>query len=208
MHPLLQFSLTMLAAQFSPGPDMLLLLKAAVNHSLRAGLLIILGIVSGLAIHCTVGALGLSALLTTHPGAFRGLLVVGGFYLGWLGVKLLLSLREAPAPPHLICTGPKALSDKAAFLQGFLTNLTNLKAFLFLTSFITAGLRDDPSALRKWLLVGIILGQALVGWSLFLWLLQRPALSQRYQKLERPLNAVFGILLLCLAVQMMGDFRL
>ncbi len=195
----------MLAAQFSPGPDMLLLLKAAVNHPLKAGLLTVLGIVCGLAVHCVIGALGLSVLLRTNPWTFKVLLLLGAIYLGWLGCKLLLSLRHRPAAEDL-SEGHK-ITPTAAFMQGLVTNLTNVKAFLFLTSFLTAGLRDDASSQRRWLLVGIILGQALVFWSLFLWLLKRPPLLAAYQRLERPLNAVFGILLLGLTTQMLLALR-
>jgi threonine/homoserine/homoserine lactone efflux protein len=202
----LEFSLIMLAAQFSPGPDMLLLLKAAVNHPLRTGLMTVCGIVSGLAIHCALGALGLSVLLQTNPWTFKFLLAVGAAYLAWLASKLL---RSHPAPDHLetLALGNRpsslAISSRTAFLQGFITNITNVKAFLFLTSFLTAGLSHDTSATRRWMLVGIILGQALVLWSLFLWVLKRPPLLAAYQRLERPLNLLFGILLLCLAAQML-----
>ncbi len=199
----LQFSLIMLAAQFSPGPDMLLLLKAAVNHPLRNGLVTILGIVAGLSIHCALGALGLSVLLQTNPWTFKVMLTAGAGYLGWLGCKLLLSLRERSAPVALRPATGSVQSYRAAFLQGFLTNLTNVKAFLFLTSFLTAGLSQDGSAGRRWILVGIILGQALLLWSGFLWLLKRPPLLKAYQQLERPLNGLFGLLLLAMAVQML-----
>jgi threonine efflux protein len=193
----------MLAAQFSPGPDMLLLLKAAVNHPLRNGLVTILGIVAGLAIHCALGALGLSVLLQTNPWVFKVLLAAGAGYLGWLGIKLLLSLRDHSSPAAVRQLSSKPQSYREAFLQGFLTNITNVKAFLFLTSFLTAGLSHDGSAARRWILVGIILGQALCLWSGFLWLLKRPPLLSAYQRLERPLNGLFGLLLLMLAAQML-----
>lgn len=199
---ILQFSLTMLAAQFSPGPDMLLLLKAAVNHPLRGGLFIVLGIVAGLSIHCAVAALGLSAIIQANPVAFQIMMICGAIYLSWIAYKLFRSLRSEPAEPLLTSNGGHEISDGGAFLQGFLTNITNAKAFLFLTSFIASGLRDDPGPGRKWLLIGIIIGQALVGWSLFLWLLKRPLLRHGYLKLERPLNAVFAVLLLAIASQM------
>lgn len=199
---ILQFSLTMLAAQFSPGPDMILLLKAAVNHPLRAGLLTVVGIVCGLAVHCAIAALGLGAMLQANPMIFRGMLLVGAIYLGWLGVKLLLSLRAKPEEISLSGNHERAMSDKAAFLQGFITNITNAKAFLFLTSFIASGLSHDTSAGRKWILVAIILGQALFFWSLLVWLLKRRAIRQWYQRAERALNGIFGILLLTIAVQM------
>lgn len=200
---ILQFCLTMLAAQFAPGPDMILLLKCAVNHPLRVGLLTVLGIVLGLSIHSAVAALGLGVLLHANPLVFRGLMLAGAIYLLWLAGKLLLSLRSGASSTNPAATSAGTLSDGGAFLQGFLTNITNAKAFLFLTSFIAAGLRDDSGPGRKWLLVGIIVGQALVGWSLFLWLLKRPVLLRQYLWLEKPLNALFGILLLVIALQVM-----
>lgn len=191
----------MLAAQFSPGPDMLLLLKAAVNYPLRVGLGTVAGIVAGLSVHCATSALGLSMLLQTNPLCFKLLLLLGAAYLGWLGVKLLLSLRQASSDSSSSLRTNSQLSVGGGFMQGFLTNITNVKAFLFLTSFISAGLTTDPSSTRRWILVAIILGQALVFWSLFLWLLKRPPLLAGYQRLERPLNGLFGILLLVLAAQ-------
>jgi threonine efflux protein len=200
---LIQFALTMLAAQFSPGPDMLLLVQSSVQHSLRAGLWIVLGIVCGLAIHCTLAGLGLTALLQGHPWFFRSMMLLGGMYLGWLALKLLSSLRQRPTATAETNPTSNSLSDRAAFLRGFITNLTNVKAMLFLASFLAAGLRDDSSTERKTILIAIILVQALVGWSLFVWLLQRPAIRSWYQRAERFLNATFGILLLLIALQLL-----
>ena len=198
---LLQFSLTMLVAQFSPGPDMLLLLKSAVNHPLRAGLITIWGICCGLAVHCCAAAFGLGSLLKLYPRVFQVLLISGALYLTWLGVKLLRSVLHKPEEAPVAPDGGQPLSDGAAFRVGLLTNLSNAKAFLFLTSLLATALLDDASGGRKAILIGIILGQALVFWSLFLWLLKRPRIAALYRNSQRPINALLGLLLLLAAVQ-------
>jgi threonine/homoserine/homoserine lactone efflux protein len=204
----LSFALTMLAAQFSPGPDMLLLLKNAVNHPLRAGIFTVLGICCGLGIHTAVAILGLAAAFRANPTVFRVFAWTGAAYLAWLAVKLLTSLRAKPVGPEggVEARGEKPLGDSAAFRQGFLTNMTNAKAFLFLAAFIAAALKHDNSTLRKAILAGIILGQALVFWSLFVWLLKRPLMRSAYLRAENALNLVFGVLLLLVAAQVAWGF--
>ena len=198
---LLQFSLTMLVAQFSPGPDMLLLLKSAVNHPLRAGLITIWGICCGLAVHCCAAAFGLGSLLKLYPRVFQIMLIAGALYLTWLGMKLLRSVFQESKDEHLVTRVEQPLSDGDAFRVGLLTNLSNAKAFLFLTSLLATALLDDASGGRKAVLIGIILGQALVFWSLFLWLLKRPRIAALYLSSQRPINALLGLLLLLAAVQ-------
>lgn len=198
---LLQFSLTMLVAQFSPGPDMLLLLKVAVNHRLRAGLIAIWGICCGLAVHCCAAAFGLGSLLKTYPRVFQLMLIAGALYLTWLAVKLLQSVFQEQDDKHLDAGEEQELSDGAAFRLGLLTNLSNAKAFLFLTSLLATALQVDAEGGRKAILIGIIISQALLFWSLFLWLLKRPQIAALYRNSRRPINALLGLLLLLAAIQ-------
>lgn len=198
----LSFALFMLLAQFSPGPDMLLLLKNAMNHPLRAGLWTVTGIVAGLTVHTTLALTGVSLLLKTTPAAANAVSIAGGLYLGWLAFGLLRSVfRTTAASGEAALTAIEApLPDRAAFLQGLITNLLNPKAALFLISVLAAWTAPDNSTANKLALTGIILGQALVFWSLFVWLLKRPAVRRRYLRSERVLNCFFGLSLAVLAV--------
>jgi threonine efflux protein len=195
----LGFALVMLMAQFSPGPDMLLLLKNAVNHPLRAGLCTVLGIVCGLTVHTTLALTGVTVIFQQSPAAARLLSAAGGLYLLWLAVKLLRSALPKPAATTPASAGEQPLSDRAAFLQGLLTNLLNVKAVLFLLSFTAAALKTDASPARAAIIAAIVLGQALVFWMLFVWLLKHPGIAARYRHAERPLNLLFGLGLLLLA---------
>ncbi len=193
----------MLAAQFSPGPDMMMLLKNAVTHPLRAGLFTVLGIAAGLCVHLTAILLGLAVVFQTYPMAARVLGIGGGLYLAWLSWQLLRSVLRAPDAEQKAAraNGPETpLPDRAAFAQGMITNLLNPKAILFLLGVLSPALQEDSGAARKLAFAGIIIGQALVFWSLFVWLLKRRTVRDLYLAAERPLNLAFGLGLLGWAV--------
>ena len=191
----LAFAIVMLLAQFSPGPDMLLLLKCAVNHRMRAGLWTIVGIATGLLFHTTIAVTGLAIVFQRSPHAARILSTAGGLYLGWLSWQLLRGvIFHAAADAYASKSeGAMTLSDAGAFRQGLLTNLLNPKAALFLFSALASALERDPSTTQKVIYTVIIVGQALLFWSLFVWLLHWPAVRNLYRNSERWLNLLFGL---------------
>jgi threonine efflux protein len=199
----LTFALVMLLAQFSPGPDMLLLLKNAVNHPLQAGLWTVVGIVAGLTVHTTLALTGVSLIIRTSSVAAGVLNVCGGLYLGWLAFHLLRSVWKSRGAGELKGTTDGTMTPlpaRDAFLQGLITNLLNPKAALFLLGVLAACAGPDSTLLHKLGYAAIILGQALVFWSLFVWLLQRGPVRRLYLNSQRLLNLFFGLGLATLAV--------
>jgi threonine/homoserine/homoserine lactone efflux protein len=189
----------MWAAQFSPGPDMLLLMKNAVTQSRTAALGTVAGIVCGLGVWCFLIVSGLAVLLRETPGALQWLRVAGGLYLVWLGFQLLWSLRR-PALSAEAPVGARGLGFRGGFAQGLTTNLLNAKAVLFLIGSFAAFHPPGSPPWLKWALGGIILGQAAVGWSAFVCLLGWAPLRTWFLRWQRPWNAVFGILLLAAGI--------
>lgn len=199
----LAFSLLMLLAQFSPGPDMLLLIRNALTHPFRAGLWTVAGIAAGLTVHLTAVLTGVALAVKESKVLFPALLLAGGAWLAWMAVKLI---RTRPEPPEASAGSTRLpLSDRAAFLQGFLTNLTNAKAVLFLATVVLAWLGKEPTWHRKAAAAAIILGQALLFWSLFVLALQHPLVRRGWHKTARPLHLLFGIGLLLLGLSAIRD---
>ncbi len=193
----------MLAAQFSPGPDMLLLIRNGLAHPMRAGIFTVLGIAAGLTVHLTAVLTGVALAVRESRVLFPALLLAGGTWLCWMAVQLIRTRPEPPDP----ATGDQRLPlpDRAAFLQGFLTNLTNAKAVLFLATVVLAWLGTSPSWPRKAAAAGIILGQALLFWSLFVMALQHPLIRRGWHKTARPLHLLFGLGLLALGLGALAD---
>ncbi len=192
MHSLWSFALFMALGQFSPGPDMLLIMKNSLNHSRRAALFTVLGIGCGVVLHVGVALAGLAVLVTRWPGVR----MAGGAYLLYLGLRLLWSVRRAGGGVAVMETGTAArLGDGAAFAQGFFTNLTNLKVVAIFSSLIAAWLPAGSPPWRGPVLGGIIIGQAFGLWTLFVCLLHWEPLRVRLLAWDRGLNAIFGLLL-------------
>ena len=124
------FSVSVLLA-LSPGPDNVFVLVHAAQHGIRAGLLVVLGLCSGLLFHTAAVALGLAALLAASPLAFDLLKGVGAAYLLWLA---WLSWR---APTGLL-EGQAAedLSPAQTYARGIVMNATNPKVAIFFLAFL------------------------------------------------------------------------
>lgn len=124
------FSVSVLLA-LSPGPDNVFVLVHAAQHGVRAGLLVVLGLCSGLLFHTAAVALGLAALLASSPLAFGALKGGGAVYLLWLA---WLSWR---APTGLLeGQAAEGLSPAQTYLRGILMNATNPKVAIFFLAFL------------------------------------------------------------------------
>ncbi|MDD2050710.1 LysE family translocator [Pseudomonas putida] len=123
------FCVALLVVYLVPGPDMFLLLNTGASEGRRQALMTALGLAIARAAHVTLAALGLAALLRTHPWAFDLLSIAGGLYLAWLGWQLLCA-PVTPLPASTAITRRRGRWS-AALKKGLLTNLLNPKALLF-----------------------------------------------------------------------------
>jgi threonine/homoserine/homoserine lactone efflux protein len=124
------FSVSVLLA-LAPGPDNVFVLVHAAQHGVRAGLLVVLGLCSGLLFHTAAVALGLAALLATSALAFTVLKTVGALYLLWLA---WLSWR-APSGP-LDGDAGEGLGPWQTYGRGVLMNVSNPKVAIFFLAFL------------------------------------------------------------------------
>ncbi|HEY4254283.1 MAG TPA: LysE family translocator [Roseomonas sp.] len=119
----------------TPGPDMAFVLGQALAGGARRGWAATLGIMAGALCHVTAAALGVAALVATHPALFTTLRLAGAAYLLWLGVQ---AIRSALAGGGGLVPKPGSAGGGLgpAFRQGMLTNLLNPKVGLFFLAFV------------------------------------------------------------------------
>src|SRR5260221_6594513 len=72
-----------------PGPAVTYVVSRSIGHGRAAGLVSVLGIVTGTLCHVVAAALGISALLTSSAVAFQFVKYLGAAYLVCLGIKTL-----------------------------------------------------------------------------------------------------------------------
>jgi RhtB (resistance to homoserine/threonine) family protein len=116
----------------TPGPDTAYILGRTIAQGREAGIASALGISVGSIFHTCAAALGLSAILATSALAFGAIKLMGGAYLIFLGIKMILDRgRELSLPSNF-----RRRTTMAAFRQGILTNLLNPKVALFFLAFL------------------------------------------------------------------------
>lgn len=146
------FIAALVAVYLLPGPDMALVLSISAFGGRRSGLMAAAGLALSRALHVTLAALGLAALLNAHPLLFDGVRWVGAAYLCWLAWKLLQAPAQAP-------TGVQVIEQAGwrALQKGFLTNLLNPKALMFSALLLPQFISPNGSLFEQYLLLGVIL---------------------------------------------------
>ena len=115
----------------APGPDNLFVLMQSAMRGRASGLLVVLGLCSGLLVHTTAVALGLATLFATSALAFNLLKAAGAIYLVWLAWQAW----HAPAAD----TGSAAADAPSAaqlYRRGIVMNVTNPKVSIFFLAFL------------------------------------------------------------------------
>jgi len=184
----------------TPGADTMLVVRSALVRGRRAGLLTVLGIGSGLFIHATLSALGLSVVLVRSARAFELVKLVGALYLVFLGVQAIRSaargapIAERPAGP----TG-----SRRAYVEGLLTNVLNPKVAIFYLALLPQFIGPtDPVFAKSILLAGIHFAEGLVWLSLVTLFVARlrPVLAQ--PRVQRALESVSGLVFIAFGVKL------
>ena len=115
----------------APGPDMLYVITRGMAHGPRVGILSAVGVISGILVHTTAAAFGLTLILQTSAFAFLAVKYVGAAYLIYLGVK---AWRDKST--FSLQTQTSVVSSRAVFWQGVLSNVLNPKIAIFFLAFL------------------------------------------------------------------------
>ena len=185
----------------TPGPDTAYILGRSIAQGREAGIASALGICVGSIFHSCAAALGLSAILATSAVAFAAIKLLGGAYLIFFGIKMLLDRRRQLSLPSNF----RRRTTIAAFRQGVFTNVLNPKVALFFLAFLPQFI--DPASNMK-LLAFLAFGLTFVTtgtiWCLILaWFAS--ALSERLRENEtigQWLNRAAGALFVFLGARL------
>ncbi|MDB4353955.1 LysE family translocator [Akkermansiaceae bacterium] len=191
------FALVMAIGQFSPGPDMLLLTRTALAEGLKAGWLMVAGIVTGLAFHATLAIGGMAVLLAS--GGLLSVLVkvCAAAYLFWLSWGLL---RTSPTLEEEV-----VFAKRSSYFRGLFCNLLNPKVLVFFAGVVAPFLTPDHPTWWPVALWAIIVVEGLCLWCLWVWLLQTKKIRRAYRQAGRVIDLTFAVGLVLLAVNLLSS---
>ncbi len=133
IHDFPLFVISCILLNITPGQDTMYILGRSVAQGRQAGVMSVLGIMTGVLVHTLLAALGLSVILATSSLAFSIIKYAGAVYLVWLGFGFIINRNDRSALPDAPSSAPNPWK---IFQQGVLTNLLNPKVALFFLSFL------------------------------------------------------------------------
>jgi threonine/homoserine/homoserine lactone efflux protein len=190
----------------TPGTDMALLAKNIFTRGKKGSSATIAGICSGLFVHATASALGLSAILAESARAFEVVKWAGAAYLFYLGVRALLRAWKDPssvsveqAPQSSV----KPMKWRASYLEGLFTNLLNPKVALFYLTFLPQFIAPGDPILRISLLLACLhVAMSVVWLVIYSAALLRLNATLTRNGVRRGIEAVTGGLLMTLGARL------
>jgi len=151
---ILQFAVATFIIAITPGPDMTLFVGRALSQGRSAGFACMMGAMTGILVHTSMVALGLSALIVASPQAFLALKLFGAGYLVWLAWQALRR-GSAFSPEKQAGKGQRSLLQNWA--TGLGINLMNPKVILFFMTFLPQFVSaSDPHAPQKLFFLGLL----------------------------------------------------
>jgi threonine/homoserine/homoserine lactone efflux protein len=115
----------------APGPDNLFVLTQSMSKGARPGIMVTLGLCTGLVFHTSAVALGVAAIFQTSIVAFNILKYIGAAYLLYLAYLSFKSSSKSN-----IKADKHNLSDLKLYKRGIIMNVTNPKVSIFFLAFL------------------------------------------------------------------------
>jgi len=144
---ILLFLISSITLTLMPGPDILFVISQSISKNRLTGVLISLGLCSGILVHTILLVFGLSSIISNNYFSFQ---IFSSFYL------LLLMLQEINLIPS-IYSSRSNFNFNSAYLKGFIMNLINPKVILFFIAFFPAFLFSNTLDIKiQFAILGLI----------------------------------------------------
>ncbi len=197
LYTLLCFLGASVALTVAPGPDNIFVMTQGIARGRKPAIVTALGMCSGVSVHTTAAAFGISALFYSSAVAFTVVKYAGAAYLLFLAFK---TMKERSA---IRLSAAEELPAAALFRRGFIMNVLNPKVAMFFLAFLPQFVA--PSAghvpLQMLLLGFIFMAQAvvifcLIGYfagSIGSFILARPRIARYFDWLTSGVFASLGV---------------
>lgn len=200
---LITFIVAITLLTLTPGVDTMVTIRNSARGGWKDGFATSTGICSGLFLHATVSALGISVILLQSANAFQFLKLIGAGYLIWLGMRSLFSLLKGQGVFTLPEGKEGSFVLKRSFREGFLSNALNPKTALFYMAFLPQFIDPTGSALVQSLGLAAIHFCIAMLWQCLLAL----AVNRARQWLQHPfvsrgINGICGTVLVYLGARL------
>ena len=194
------FFVAALALALVPGPDNIFVLTQSALYGRRAGLLVTLGLCTGLTVHSAAVAFGVAAIFVASALAFVILKIVGAGYLLYLAWGAFQSRPNSVEGEGLELSGGKLYS------RGVVMNITNPKVAIFFIAFLPQFADPDLGSLSAQMMtlgVLFIVTTFMVFGSVAWFAGFLGEFLRKSERAQRVINRITGIIFMGLAARLL-----
>jgi len=190
---------------FVPGPDNFFILTQSALRGRNAGLLVTVGLCTGLLIHTAAVAFGVASIFQTSALAFNLLKIVGAMYLLYLAWHAFRT-----GATKVDESSDLRMTSRSLYYRGVIMNITNPKVAIFFLAFLPQF--TDPTkgsiTIQMMMLGGIFIIATLLIFSTIAW--SASFLGEWLKKSKKAhllINRVAGVVFIGLAVRLVISER-
>ncbi len=197
----LTIALVHFVALVSPGPDFAMITRNSLLYSRASGVYTSIGLALGIATHVAYCLLGIGLLISQSILLFSVIKYIGAAYLLYIGYKSLKAKPEREDEPVVIQNSEKTLTPLAAIRSGYLTNVLNPKATLFLLAVFTQVIDPvTPKLIQS--LYGVEMVVVTFAWfSVVSVFLSHGLIQVKIMKFKHRIEHVTGVVLIALGIK-------
>ncbi|MGI9462963.1 MAG: LysE family translocator [Aestuariivirgaceae bacterium] len=185
-----------------PGPDFVAVIRSSMAHGTRAGLFTTIGVSLGLSFYATLSLLGLSAILVEYQWLAWAVRILGGCYLVYLGVQLLLA-----EPSRIEVPESNQAPKGGSFLFGLLVSLTNPKAIVLFTSVFATAVTEAMPLWVMVLMIALVLTSTLIWYSVVSVFMSSASVIRRFRNAQHWIERVAGVCFIAIGGRILSDSR-
>jgi RhtB (resistance to homoserine/threonine) family protein len=189
-----------LLGAISPGPDFAIVTRNCLSGKFRVGVLTSLGIASALVIHLSYCILGIALLISQSSFLYYTLKYAGAAYLLYLGILMLKDKTSPEGSEENLKPFLKSKKRYPPFVSGFLCNLLNPKATLFILSIFTQYISPDTSLGVKVALGSLFPIISFLWFTALSYMLTHHLLQKHFQGFQVIITKIMGVFLCLLAI--------
>ncbi len=203
IETLLAFFTASVLLALMPGPDNIFVLTQSIFQGKKSGLIITLGLCTGLIFHTLAVALGVAVIFQTSIIAFTILKVIGAMYLLYLAWQIFNAGNQKIDTK----TNNTLIDYKKLYYRGIIMNITNPKVSIFFLAFLPQFTNPNLGSvtLQMFLLGSLfLLAAILVFSSIALLSGNLSKIINKSEKSQKILNKIVSFVFVALAIKLIS----
>ena len=182
-----------LVGLLSPGPDFFYVSRISAMSFRREAIGGVIGITIGVLIWATAAVLGLAIIFATMPIIQGIVMMLGGSYLVYLGIKMAKVKNNAVFDEKQNANVPNQ-STLTSIMKGLLVNLSNAKVVIYFSSVMSLVLVNITETSQILTALAVITVETFLYFYIISVLFSRSVAKQFYSQYSRYIDNVAGLI--------------